>query len=42
MPQGQSQIALASDAVDNKRVELVLNISSFIVQSNNRKTFSVQ
>ena len=40
--QNQSQIALACDAVENKRVELVPNMSAFIVQSNNQKTYSVQ
>ena len=40
--QNQSQIALARDAVENKRVELVPNMSAFIVQGNNQKTYSVQ
>ena len=40
--QNQSQIALACDAVENKRVELVPNMSAFIVQGNNQKTYSVQ
>ena len=40
--QNQSQIALACDAVENKRVELVPNMSAFIVQGNNKKTYSVQ
>ena len=35
--QNQSQIALACDAVENKRVELVPNMSAFIVQGNNQK-----
>ena len=37
-----SQIALARDAVENKRVELIAHMSSFIVQSHNKKTYSVQ
>ena len=40
--QNQSQIALARAAVEDKRVELVPNISAFIVQSINQKTYSVQ
>ena len=40
--QNQSQIALAHDAVENKRVELVPNMSAFIVQGNIEKTYSVQ
>ena len=38
----QSQTALARDAVENKRVELILHMSSIIVQSNSQKTYSVQ
>ena len=38
----QSQIALARDAVENIWVELIPHMSSFIVQSNNQKTYSVQ
>ena len=38
----QSQIALAWDAVENKRVELVSHMSSFLVQGSNQKTYSVQ
>ena len=40
--QNQSQIALARDAVENERVELIPHMSSFIVQANNNKTYSVQ
>ena len=40
MHQNQSQIALARDAVENKRVELIAHMSSFIVQSHNKKTYS--
>ena len=40
--QNQSQIALARDAVENKRVELIPHMSSFIVQGNSNKTYSVQ
>ena len=40
--QNQSQIVLARDAVENKRVELIAHMSSFIVQSHNKKTYSVQ
>ena len=40
--QNQSQIALARDAVENKRVELIAHMFSFIVQSHNKKTYSVQ
>ena len=42
MPPSQSQIALAQDTVDNKRVELVPYMPSFIFQSNNSKKYSVQ
>ena len=37
----QSQIALAQDAVGNKQVELIPHMCSFIVQSNNQKTYCV-
>ena len=40
MFQNQSQIALARAAVKDKRVELVPNMSAFIVQSINQKTYS--
>ena len=38
----QLQIVLAREAVQNKRVELIPHMSSFVVQSSNHKTYSVQ
>ena len=38
----QSQIALAREMVQNKRVELIPHMSSFDVQRSNHKTYSVQ
>ena len=38
----QSQMALAREAFQNKRVELIPHMSSFVVQSSNHKTYSVQ
>ena len=42
IPQIQSLLAPVRNAVENNRVELIGNMFSFIVQSNNEKTYSVQ
>ena len=42
LEKNQLQIALAREAVQNKRVELIPHMSSFVVQSSNHKTYSVQ